>query len=304
MITLSQHKEIIRSHGVKGTLLSIPDHNPKLAKAEKIGILSAPLHLAPAKLSGFNVCPASTAGCRSSCLHTAGAPQYMSGKSASRIARTVAYFKARESFMAVLVAEIAAHVRKAGRLGMKPAVRLNATSDIAWERVKVTVGGVEHASVYEAFPDVQFYDYTKIAKRAIAFGQGKMPANYHLTFSLAESNESDAVKVLAAGGNVSVVFDTQLSRWDTKIKRALPMGYDLGGILWPVVDGDVHDYRPLDGSGVIVGLRAKGAACGTGSATGFVRPVPAGMFRVDSPFRPWNTLRHDFVNEGSLRIAA
>lgn len=258
------------------SLLSDPSHNPKVAKSQKQDVLTAPLHLAPADLSGWNVCPQATAGCRAACLHTAGAPQYMAGKRASRIARTRAYFQHRESFLAMLVLEIKAHVRRAARRNMLPAIRLNATSDIAWERVPVSLNGERFANIMDAFPDVQFYDYTKVTKRAVAFGRGELPRNYHLTFSLAENNESDALAVLASGGNVAVVFDTQWNRWDTQIKRPLPKGYVIGGVLWPVQDGDLTDYRPADRKGSIIGLRAKGAAIGDRS--GFVRQT--GLFRV------------------------
>ena len=46
--------------------------NPKLMKGEKKGYLSFVLHLAPADLSGYNVCPMASDGCRAACLNTAG----------------------------------------------------------------------------------------------------------------------------------------------------------------------------------------------------------------------------------------
>ena len=55
------------------------------------------------------------------------------------------------------------------------------------------------------FNGVQFYDYTKITKRALAFATGDTPENYHLTFSKTENNDADCIKVLEAGGNVAVV---------------------------------------------------------------------------------------------------
>jgi len=107
----------------------------------------------------------------------------------------------------------------------------------------------------EAFPDVQFYDYTKITKRAIKWAQGDMPANYHLTFSASESNDTAVAQVAAAGGNVAVVFD------------GMPNTY--AGA--PVVDGDASDLRFLDPDGVVVGLKAKGDAKKDDS--GFVKRV-------------------------------
>lgn len=251
------------NHGVN-SLLADPLSNPKVAKNGKVSVLTAPMHLAPADLSGFNVCPQASQGCKAACLHTAGNPAYMANKERARIARTRAYFQDREAFLIVLVAEIESHVRRAQRKGMIPGVRLNATSDIPWERVQVPGMAM---SIIEAFPEVQFYDYTKITKRALAHARGDFPRNYYLTFSATESNAYDVEKVLMKGGSVAMVFAT-------KRGHALPeyhAGTADGAVLFKVADGDIHDYRPADPLGVIVGLRAKGDA--RGDTSGFVRPV-------------------------------
>jgi hypothetical protein len=112
------------------------------------------------------------------------------------------------------------------------------------------------------FPEVQFYDYTKITKRAIAFATGDMPRNYHLTFSKNEDNDADCIKVLEAGGNVSVVCSLPVYK-QAKATGNLPYPYDTPD----AIDGDAHDYRPFDGDrrgnirgGLIVALKAKGDA--------------------------------------------
>lgn len=255
---MNPHKLALTAHGVT-TLLSDPLANPKIAKNGKLGVLAAPLHLAPARLSGYETCPQRSAGCTAGCLNTAGNPAYAEGKAKARNARTKLYFEARPVFMAQLVKEIAALVRRAERAQMEPAVRLNVTSDIAWERVPCVVDGVQHRSVMDAFPDVQFYDYTKVNKRAIAAAlDAGWPVNYHLTFSLTEANDEQAARVLQVGGNVAVAFHA---------KRGKPLPASFMGR--PVIDGDEHDFRPADVAGVIVGLRAKGQAIG--DTSGFVR---------------------------------
>ena len=245
--TQAEAKRILKTFGVS-SLLAKPESNPKLAKGSKVGVLSAPLHLAPANLSGFEVCPKASKGCRAACLHTAGNPAYMAGKERARVARTRMYFQARDAFMACLVVEIQALVNRANKLNMEPAVRLNATSDIPFERVRVQ----GFSNIMEMFPQVQFYDYTKRCNRK------DLPSNYHLTFSLAEDNDAEAMQALDNGLNVAVVFDVRRS-------KALPVAF-FGR---DVIDGDEHDFRPLDPQGVIVGLRAKGDAIGDKS--GFVR---------------------------------
>lgn len=251
-MSLASLKRAAKQHGVH-SLLAKPESNPKVAKNMKSGVMTFPLHLAPAELSGFNVCPASTAGCRAGCLHTAGNPLYMNGKTKARIARTVLYFKNRELFLNLLRAEIDAGIRKAHRANMAPAFRLNATSDIPWERVSFPItGGGGGVVDYITRNGGEVYDYTKRANRI-------PPAGYHLTFSLAENNDSDAAQWLERGGNVAVVFDT---------KKGQPLPPEFMG--HPVIDGDLSDYRPGDPSPCIVGLRAKGDAIGD-DTSGFVR---------------------------------
>jgi hypothetical protein len=145
--------------------------------------------------------------------------------------------------MAQLVREVANHIKRAAKHNLIPCVRLNGTSDIRWE--SVAVDGARN--IFERYPTVQFYDYTKIANRR------NLPANYHLTFSLAEDNDTAAEVALLNGFNVAVVF------------KAVPKAF-MGR---KVVDGDVNDLRFLDPAGVIVGLTAKAKA--KKDTTGFVR---------------------------------
>jgi hypothetical protein len=144
-------------------LLAI-DTNAKTVKGQKIGFMTGILYLAPEKLSGYQVCPMASAGCKAACLNTAGRGSF-SNVQKSRIAKTKWYFEDRETFMAQLVKDVSALVRKAERDGFTPLVRLNGTSDIPWERVPVKpVVGSTYAMRYGAtvpnimalFPDVQF----------------------------------------------------------------------------------------------------------------------------------------------------
>jgi hypothetical protein len=225
------------------TLLSAYNANPKVAKNEKLGKAGAVLHLAPANLSGYEVCQGSSAGCRAACLHYAGNPAFANNKMKARIARTKLFFERRDDFMTQLHKEITAHVKRSGRLGLDPVVRLNGTSDIIWERKKCG----DFANIMEAFPTVQFYDYTALYRKV------NVP-NYHLTFSLKEDNQDKAQAALDAGWNLAVVFQA----------KALPdtfMGL-------PVIDGDETDYRPADPKGCVVGLKVKGPK-GKADTSGF-----------------------------------
>jgi hypothetical protein len=234
--------------------------NPKTLKGLKQGYATAIMHLAPSTLSGRNVCSHATAGCIAACLNTAGHggigldANGLNSVQVARIQRTRLFTRDRETFMSRLRDEITAHVRKCERYGLKPAVRLNGTSDLPWENIRCG----QHANVFARFPDVTFYDYTKVPAR-LRRRAAAIP-NYSLTFSLAESNEQHARDAIAAGMNVAAVFAVRKG-------KPLPASY------WdvPVIDGDVSDLRFMDARGVIVGLRAKGR--GINDRSGFVRAV-------------------------------
>ena len=243
--------------------------NPKIMKGEKRGYLTFVLHLAPASLSGYNVCPMATQGCIAACLNTAGRggiptakPVMFEGEAfantiqAARVRRTRQYFRDRDAFMRDLVADITRGIAEAGKAGLTPVFRLNGTSDIRWERVPVNGA----PNIMALFPDVQFYDYTKIANRR------DLPANYHLTFSLAENNEAAAYQASVNGMNVAVVFNT---RKGEELPKFFILAAGASAASLHVIDADETDLRFTDPRGVIAGLRAKGRA--RKDASGFVR---------------------------------
>ena len=236
-------------------ILTNPTANAKINKSTKKGFWTYGIHLAPAKLSGFNVCAWASKGCADACLNTAGRGR-MTPIQESRIKKTKWFYNDRENFMLQLVKEIGNAIKLAVKKSQTPCFRLNLTSDLAWESQKFN--GVK---LMEIFPDVQFYDYTKSFKRMCSFldkpfikGEAKFPSNYHLTFSRSETNDTKCEMVLSMGGNVAVVFRNQLPKtWK---------GFE-------VVNGDDNDLRFLDKQGVVVGLIEKGMA--KKDSTGFVK---------------------------------
>lgn len=219
-------------------------------------VLTGILYLAPSDVSGYDVCPNATPGCKEACLFTAGRGVYKRTQE-SRIKKTRWLMEDRESFMAALVKDIKALIRKAKRENKPVAIRLNGTSDIAWEKYPVTVDGVKYRNLMVAFPNEQFYDYTKILGRKSALRL----SNYHLTFSLSENNDAEAVKALRQGYNVAVVLNVRRKETKPDVWSGVK-----------VVDGDVNDIRFNDPKGgVIIALTAKGKA--RYDTTGFVRNV-------------------------------
>ena len=216
-------------------LLTNPQGNPKTNKSMKGGYYTPVLHMLPANLSGFNVCPKASEGCKMACLNTAGRGGIIKkGETTNAIQearrkRTLMYFQDRNGFYSQLSREIKNAENRAKKQGLKLAVRLNCTSDLRHE----------NSGIMNEFKHVQFYDYTAIPNRR------NLPANYHLTFSRKEDNQQDVLKAIKNGFNVAVVFE-----------KYLPQTY-LG---LPVFNGDETDLRFTDPKKSIVGLIAKGKA--------------------------------------------
>lgn len=232
---------------IKQTLLTAG--NAKIVKGEAYGYMTKGIHLAPANLSGYEVCQWRSKGCTMACLNTAGRGQ-MNSIQDSRIAKTKLFFEQRFDFFAKLSKEITSTIKSASKKGLQAVFRPNLTSDIAWEDI-INEDGV---TIFEKHGSTQFYDYTKSFKRMKAFLNGELPSNYHLTFSCSETNEKIAKLVLEMGGNVAVVFRNQLPKtWK---------GYE-------VINGDENDLRFRDPQPCIVGLIEKGLA--KKDETGFVQ---------------------------------
>ena len=212
--------------------------NPKIQKGTKLGYLSFILHLAPADLSGRETCPKRTAGCTAACLNTAGrGGMFKRGETTNmiqkaRIRKTEYFFNDRAGFMLDLAYDIQKAIKFAERKGLTPVFRLNGTSDLSWEKYEVPVFCTEN--IFELFPTVQFYDYTKVLGRKV-----KHIPNYHLTFSKADGNDADVAEALMQGMSVVAVYD--------KIPAGVP-------------SADETDLRFLDPKGIMLGLKAKGRA--------------------------------------------
>ena len=240
-------------------LLADQSSNAKLSK--NLGITAkwqtSILYLSPADSSDLtdssggpvNLCPAASPGCRAACLNTAGRGA-MSSVQLGRLRKTKLLVQDPIEFNRQLSADLETLVNRQRRTGVRQAVRLNGTSDIAWEFHSIVRNGTEFDGVPQAFPELLFYDYTKLPNRIIDFATPEdswFPSNYHLTFSRSEVNDVIVRRLLKYSTvTVAVVFSgTQLpTEWNGR----------------PVIDGTQHDMRFLDPAGVIVGLLAKGKA--------------------------------------------
>lgn len=212
----------------------------KHKKATAYHELTYSLYLAPAKLSGYEVCAKRNKECTSLCLNESGMNRMSMKDEAitkSRIAKTKLFFEHREFFMAWLIDEITTAHIKARTLGYKFSVRLNNTSDISPAMFYVK-RGVKSINILELFPAVQFYDYTKVLNR---IELTKKYSNYDLTFSYSGYNINECQLALESGVRVAVVFKQVPSKfWGLK-----------------VIDGDAYDMRYHDKKNVIVGLKFK-----------------------------------------------
>jgi hypothetical protein len=247
-------------------------------KTEKSKVQTYILHLAPADISGVNVC-AGAGNCKRICLHFAGNPVYMTNKQSARIRRTLAYAADPQRFALLLLCAILEKVNK--NTGETIAIRLNGTSDIAWENIDFTITPelaqfyrrkfgqdlpLGKRNIFEVFnciaanggPVVVFYDYTKIRRN---WAECKR-LGYHLTFSFdGWSNAANlklAKEALNNGVNVAAAFDIKRRDVLPLYVSACKFNSAWFGRVFNVVDGDLSDYRPDDGyNGSIIGLRFK-----------------------------------------------
>lgn len=217
-------------------LLSV-NSNPKIDKSNKVSekYWSCIMHLRPVSTK---ICPyQDIAGCKSACLNTAGLGGVYPSIQKARQKKTDLFLNDRDEFMQQLVKDINTFIRACKRKDKRPAIRLNGTSDIQWEYIEIE----GHANIFEMFPEIQFYDYTKIPTRKV-----EHIANYHLTWSYSEANDKYASWIDRVRNNIAVVFKNK--NLPEKFKGR------------EVIDGDLHDMRFLDEPNSVVGLKAKGQA--------------------------------------------
>lgn len=211
-------------------------HSFKLMKTQKARHeFTYGIYLAPADISGHNVCPGSSEFCRAACLNMSGHGRFSYEKNTVHRARLkkTQLIRSYPVFMFDwITAEIRWFKAKAERLGYHFSVRINCTSDIDISRYRNSEG----LNLLEQFPDIQFYDYTKVLSR---IGQLQVYPNYDLTYSYNGLNYHKCVQALNAGVRVAVVFE-----------KELPATYH--GV--EVVNGDLYDARYADPKSVIVGL--------------------------------------------------
>ena len=248
-------------------LLADATSNTKLRKSQTDQYRIVSLSLSPADEAGTGKsnCPSATAGCTVCCVGSprTGMAQVFNTIMQSRIAKTRFLQEDRAAFLEHLKTEIDREQRKAAADGRTLVVRLNTFSDIPWEHL-------HYGNIPKHFPDVIFYDYTKIHSRVWS-----APTNYHLVGSWSEKTEHQAacVELLLAGHNVAVSFATSAGGTGWKAyDQALPQWVELRGHRFNVLDGDVSDLRFTDrgpsrsGRGNVIGIRLKAGSNATRAA--------------------------------------
>ena len=221
----------------------------KMTKSFNHNVATYCLYLAPSNMAErtkkgtrINVCPMST-HCKELCLNSSGhnkADILSHGKENSRqsdinkcrIKKTKLFYNDRDLYMDILIHEITRDRKYAQNNGMEFSVRLNGTSDLSPE-----IMCKDGKNILEIFPDVQFYDYTKVPNRIKLM---KLYPNYDITFSFDGYNWDTCEEFLNNGGKVAVVFDSEKM-------PAYYKGYK-------VVDANEYDMRYLDPNGCIMGL--------------------------------------------------
>ena len=245
----------------------------KMAHSFEHGTVVYCLYLAPADMSGYNVCPCNKF-CRKFCLNGSGrnkADILINGAELSRINRsrvkkTKLFFENKDLFMRLVIAEIIRTQNYAKKHNMGFAVRLNGTSDISPEDFVF-----EGKNILQLFPEVQFYDYTKVYSRIKLLEKYN---NYDLTYSYNGYNWGACKKFLNMGGKVAVVFENQ---------EMLPMAF--AG--YPVINGNDYDMRYLDPRQTIIGLKYHRVAANYDRRGNYIPPTDTFVVKDDNELVEW-----------------
>ena len=181
-------------------LLTQPGDSPKARKSTRPEYL---LHLMPHRLvqgqvvPKVNLCIWSTKGCRKHCLVHAGrggAPGVIKG----RMARTVLAVEYPQEFVVLLHRDLQRIKARDKKNGTRSWVRLNATSDIAYEDTRVRT--------IMSDSGLMFADYTKATP-------DQRPEPFVRHYTLARSvwpgrdSVTEAVALMRSGHHVSMVVD-------------------------------------------------------------------------------------------------
>ena len=228
-------------------------NNSKTIKGEKLGYTTYIMYLAPhtQNSKGINLCSHASKGCAKACLFGSGAARFDAVQQ-GKTNKTEWFLDNRVEFLSQLDKEISKIEKRHDSMvddvvyksngdvlrHKNYAIRLNGTSDLPFEKYKIR----DNKNIFELYPNVQFYDYTK---NHIRF-EKELPSNYHLTFSLSEDNKEKSFELLNKGYNVAMVFGV-------KKESDLPTEYKG----FNVINGDKSDLRFLDDKNIIVGLKYK-----------------------------------------------
>ena len=245
----------------------------KMHLSEENGTVTYCLYLAPWNLSGYQVCPGGV-HCHKFCLNGSGHNKSdilargveLSKINQARAKRTRLFYENKNLFMQLLIHEIKKTQNYAIKHNMGFSVRLNGTSDLSPEAFVY-----RGKNILEWFPNVIFYDYTKVPNR---FKLVDKYANYYLVFSYDGYNGAACREALAKGINVAVVFSNQ---------EMLPMKF--AG--YPVCDGNLFDMRYLDPAGHVVGLHYHVTAANYDKQGNYISPDDDFVIGDDNPLVEW-----------------
>jgi hypothetical protein len=260
--------------------------NKRLEKDFIVNRYPIMLNLAPYDMSGSNLCKYATKDCITVCVgtikHHSKESKNMGrmGKRTSsqlcidfaRIKRSLLYLNHREYFFHCLIYEIIKRyeIIKKTHPNLEIAIRLNGYSDILWEdqKIKITSPDVQKAyknfclevlgispnsytvrNIFELFPNIEFYDYTKYDPIKSERKRSNIPQNYHLTFSLSERKiDKNHIEEILEIENIAIVV--------VKEEKEKIIDYINNSTSFDAINGDEYDCRIEDGEKKLVILEA------------------------------------------------
>jgi len=232
----------------------------------------------------FDACPFKTASCEDLCLAFSGHGGLSLSVGLCRARRSLALLSDRDAFLRSLLWAAGLSYRKARRLGLPFALRLNGTQELPWHdgSLSAFLSSEEAAALSSLFgapipsgfltipealasvPFLSLYDYAKAPLHGRAGLLAMRQAGIHTTASFAADQPNGSVRAL----------DAIESGFSLAVPILLPKGAPLPVSLFmrdsrgreallQCIDGDLNDLRMLDPSpspgfsGLVVLLRLK-----------------------------------------------
>lgn len=241
------------------SFLTLSQNQVKLKKnLKELNIFTIGMSLAPYSLGNkLDICLNASLECKKNCvIWNSGNPAYIDAKQNAMIKRKDLLKDNPSLFLAIFLRYIELYTSYCISKNLLLSIRFNIASDIEYENINIVYKNNTNSFSNIADSLIQktkmnkklkfklsAYDYTKNFNR-------KDNPKYKIVYSVNDNDNTKIEKAIKNKLSLAMVFDT-------KRNKPLPKTYTINNKVFKVIDGDLHDYLPLQQKQVIIGLRFK-----------------------------------------------